>query len=70
MSPALRQIEIERLITEHPGWNAAIIANTLGLPLAQVETGIATLIVKSRIEADGLGFRRRQSDIRTFHRSN
>lgn len=69
MTIARRQAEIERLITEHPGWSALQIAHTLGLPLAQVETGIATLVAKGRVETDGLGFRRRASGIRSFRRT-
>lgn len=68
MTIARRQFELTRLVMAHPGWSTEVLANTLGLSLEQTTTALLTLQVRGTIEQDGLGWRRRRSDIRSWCR--
>lgn len=68
MTPARREVEIVRIVTEHPGWSSAQVAYALTMTDDQV--GRTLLVLRNRgtlEEADG-GWRRRRSEIRSWSR--
>ena len=68
MTIARREREVVRLLTEHPGLNAAQLAHLLTCPVGQIETCLLTLETRAVVERVGNGWQRRRSDVRSFRR--
>jgi hypothetical protein len=69
MTIARRQIELMRLVLTHPGWTTEVLAHTLSISVVQATAALLTLQARGAIELVGLGWQKRQKDIRSWCRS-